>query len=257
MYNPKIAKKQYLPNTKQAGEALELLSSLESNWVSLVFLDPQYEKVSAVLDVNYPLVYTTDYQILRILEQIERVLKPSAFCLLWVNKTLLGNDRVPLWLLKTPNLKIVDCLVWYKKNTLGLGSWLRSQAEFCFLVQKFPYNSKVFKNRSFGNVWAENQLASSKRKHPHQKPRELIKALIEAMTEEGDLIVDPCAGSFVVLEICRELKREFLGCDLTFKQMEEFMNNTTHKEREREREREQKCSITLLDKKIGNLTNYF
>jgi len=82
MYNPKIAKKQYLPNTKQAGEALELLSSLESNWVSLVFLDPQYEKVSAVLDVNYPLVYTTDYQILRILEQIERVLKPSAFCLL-------------------------------------------------------------------------------------------------------------------------------------------------------------------------------
>jgi len=77
------------------------------------------------------------------------------------------------------------------------------------------------------------------------------------MTEEGDLIVDPCAGSFVVLEICRELKREFLGCDLTFKQMEEFMNNTTHKEREREREREQKCSITLLDKKIGNLTNYF
>jgi len=62
----------------------------------------------------------------------------------------------------------------------------------------------------------------SKRQHPHQKPRELIKALITATTNEGDLIVDPCAGSFVVLEVCQELNREFLGCDLTFKELKEF-----------------------------------
>jgi len=65
-------------------------------------------------------------------------------------------------------------------------------------------------------------LPISKRQHPHQKPRELIKALIEATTNEGDLIVDPCAGSFVVLEVCQELRREFLGCDLTFKELKEF-----------------------------------
>jgi site-specific DNA-methyltransferase (adenine-specific) len=157
------------------------------------------------------------------LEQIERVLKPSAFCLLWVNKTLLGNDRVPLWLLKTPSLKIVDFLVWHKKNTLGLGNWLRSNAEFCFLIQKSPQSGKVFKNRSFGNVWEENVLPVSQRQHPHQKPRELIKALITATTNEGDLIIDPCAGSFVVLEVCQELNRQFLGCDLTFKEMGSFL----------------------------------
>ena len=154
-----------------------------------------------------------------------------AFCLLWVNKTLLGNDRVPLWLLKTPNLKIVDFLVWHKKNTLGLGNWLRSNAEFCFLIQKSPQSGKVFKNRSFGNVWEENVVPVSKRQHPHQKPRELIKALITATTNEGDLIVDPCAGSFVVLEVCQELKRKFLGCDLTHKEMENFWpkNNKKNK----------------------------
>jgi len=69
-------------NTKQAGEALELLTNLENNSVSLVFLDPQYEAVRNVLRTNYPLYSQSDYQILRILEQIERVLKPSAFCLL-------------------------------------------------------------------------------------------------------------------------------------------------------------------------------
>lgn len=210
-------------NTKQSWEALELLTNLKENSVSLVFLDPQYEPVKNVLSLNYPLYSQSDYQILRILEQIERVLKPSSFCLLWVNKTLLGNDRIPLWLLKTPSLKIVDFLVWHKKNTLGLGNWLRSNAEFCFLIQKYPQKGKVFKNRSFGNVWEENVLPPSKRKHPHQKPRELIKALILATTEQGDLIIDPCAGSFVVLEVCQELNRKFLGCDLTFKEMKEFL----------------------------------
>jgi len=62
----------------------------------------------------------------------------------------------------------------------------------------------------------------SKKKHPHQKPRELTKALIEATTQEKDLVVDPCAGSFVVLEVCQELNRKFLGCDLTFKEMGNF-----------------------------------
>lgn len=73
-----------------------------------------------------------------------------------------------------------------------------------------------------GNVWTEDQLAVSKREHPHQKPKQLIKALIEATTNQGDLIVDPCAGSFVVLEVCQELNREFIGCDLTYQELKEF-----------------------------------
>ena len=66
-------------------------------------------------------------------------------------------------------------------------------------------------------------MASRKRNHPHQKPKGLIKALIEATTEPGDLIVDPCAGSFVVLEVCQATKREFIGCDLTYSETREFM----------------------------------
>jgi len=75
-------KVEYSLNTKQTGEALELLSNLENNSVSLVFLDPQYEPVRQVLRTDYPLYSQSDYQILRILEQVERVLKPSSFALL-------------------------------------------------------------------------------------------------------------------------------------------------------------------------------
>ena len=44
----KKKKNNYQLNTKQSGEALELLSNLETNSVSLVFLDPQYEPVKNV-----------------------------------------------------------------------------------------------------------------------------------------------------------------------------------------------------------------
>ena len=76
------SKEKFSLNTKQTGEALELLTSLKENSVSLVFFDPQYEAVRNVLRTDYPLYSQSDYQILRILEQVERVLKPSAFCLL-------------------------------------------------------------------------------------------------------------------------------------------------------------------------------
>ena len=76
-------------------------------------------------------------------------------------------------------------------------------------------------------------MTSSKREHPHQKPKGLIKALVEATTEPGELVVDPCAGSFMVLEVCQELGREFMGCDLTYEEMKEF-------QRERLRRKEPK-----------------
>ncbi|KLL04766.1 MAG: adenine specific DNA methylase [Mycoplasmataceae bacterium RV_VA103A] len=132
-----------------------------------------------VLKLPYPFYPQSDYQIMRIIEQTGRILKPSAFCLLWVNKGLLGSDWIAVWLIKSASLKIVDCLVW-KKNTLGLGTWLRSNSEVCFLLQKYPTTGKRFTNRSFGTVWEENSLPTRQRRHPHQKPRELIRVLITA-----------------------------------------------------------------------------
>lgn len=198
------------------------MRSLPNNSVKLVFFDPQYEKVRQVLSLNYPLSFQPDKQISQFCQEISRVLKPSGFCLLWVNKTVLSAGRVLNWLAQASQLKIVDLLVWYKQNILGLGSWFRSQAEFAFLLQKHPAQSKLFTNHSFGNVWTESSLPASQRKHPHQKPKKLIRTLIEATTEPGDLVVDPCAGSFIVLEVCQETKREFIGCDLTYQALEEF-----------------------------------
>ena len=54
-----------------------------------------------------------------------------------------------------------------------------------------------------------------KKKHPHTKPIELQKKLIEATTNETDIILDPAFGSCSVFESCKLLEnRNFIGADI-------------------------------------------
>jgi len=46
------------------------------------------------------------------------------------------------------------------------------------------------------------------------KPKKLIKRIIKASSNEGDLVADFYAGSFTTAEVCKDLKRNFIGCDI-------------------------------------------
>ena len=52
--------------------------------------------------------------------------------------------------------------------------------------------------------------------HPHVKPIGLIARLIGAVTAPDDLVVDPAAGSFVVMHAAHQLGRNFIGCDIAY-----------------------------------------
>ena len=92
-------------------------------------------------------------------------------------------------------------------------------------MQKSPWKAN-FTDRSFSNVWAEGIKA---KQHPHQKPIELLKRLILALTKKNDLIIDPCAGSFAVLQACQKTNRHFLGCDLTITPIKKFKRKRNEK----------------------------
>ena len=47
-----------------------------------------------------------------------------------------------------------------------------------------------------------------------QKPKALIERLIKASSKEGDLVADFYSGSFTTAEVCKDLKRNFIGCDI-------------------------------------------
>ena len=62
--------------------------------------------------------------------------------------------------------------------------------------------------------------------HPTQKPVNVLKRLIEIFTDEGDVVIDPCAGSGTTLRACAELNRSSFGFEIEkkfYKDAQEFM----------------------------------
>jgi site-specific DNA-methyltransferase (adenine-specific) len=54
----------------------------------------------------------------------------------------------------------------------------------------------------------------SEKIHPTQKPVELLKRLIELFTNEGDVVIDPVAGSGSTLIAAERLNRKAYGFEI-------------------------------------------
>jgi site-specific DNA-methyltransferase (adenine-specific) len=144
------------------------------------------------------------------IQEINRVLMPHGHLFLWVDKYHLCQGIWP-WLAGT-NLNVVDLIVW-DKGQIGMGYRTRRKSEYLMVLQKDPLRAKgCWNSHSIPDVWLEK----IKKTHPHSKPVELQKALILATTAENDLVLDPAAGGFSVLNACKETGRNFIGCDLMF-----------------------------------------
>ena len=87
------------------------------------------------------------------------------------------------------------------------------------------YREKLPKFRNIGEDgkghmvfnWFEWKRDNSKeypKIHPTQKPVTLLKKLIEIFTDEGDVVIDPVAGSGSTLRACAELKRSCYGFEI-------------------------------------------
>jgi len=70
--------------------------------------------------------------------------------------------------------------------------------------------------------WKRDKLKDYPRIHPTQKPVNVLKELIELFTDEGDVIVDPCAGSGSTLRASYELNRPSFGFEIE----KEFYNKS-------------------------------
>ena len=210
-------------NSRNQAEGNAFLKDLPNDFAKIVFLDPQYR---GVLDyLNYgnegegreaercALPQMVD-EIPEFIREIHRVLLPSGHLFLWMDKFHLVSGSFHEWLTDT-GFFIVDMMVW-NKGKMGMGYRTRRCSEFLVILQKAPKRAKdVWKVHDIRDIWIEGITRSKKnRAHPHQKPLNLHIRLIEAVSEEGDIVVDPAAGSFMVLEACRATNRMFLGCDI-------------------------------------------
>lgn len=208
-------------NKKLKINGLDLTSQLQDSTISLAFFDPQYRGVLDKMKygnegerqkARAKLIQMSESLIIQFIQELHRVLKPSAYLMLWIDKFHLC-EGVGEWLEGT-SFQSVDLITW-DKCKMGMGYRTRRQSEYLLILQKKPIKAKgTWKLHNIRDIWNERISQEAIRLHPHSKPKGLQKALIESCTNEGDIILDPAAGSFSVFECCKELKRNFIGTNL-------------------------------------------
>ena len=110
-------------------------------------------------------------------------------------------------------------------------------------LPKFNNNGKMIFNWM---VWNKDGK-STPRLHPTQKPVNVLERLIEIFTDEGDVIIDPCAGSGSTLIAARNLKRHSYGFEIEkdfFAKANEWINGLPD---EKERAMQKQGIKTLFD----------
>ena len=205
-------------DVKQQGNGLELLKVISDNVIPVTFFDPQYRGIMDKMKYGnegerqkkrFHLEQMSDEDIIDFITHIHRVLRPSGHLFLWIDKFHLC-EGISHWIENT-SLQIVDLIIWDKER-MGMGYRSRRRSEYLLCLQKTPKRAKgIWTKHNIPDIWREKQSALN---HPHQKPLELQKALIEAVTAEGDYVLDPAAGSYSVMKATQALKRQFIGVDI-------------------------------------------
>lgn len=88
-----------------------------------------------------------------------------------------------------------------------------------------PPNLLEFGNNDSNSEYIKGCLADGLPVHPARFPRALPEFFVKMCTDEGDLVLDPFAGSNVTGEAAERLGRRWLGIELA----EEYLNGSRHR----------------------------
>lgn len=79
-------------------------------------------------------------------------------------------------------------------------------------LPKFNNEGRMVKNWF---EWQRDDRSIYPKIHPTQKPVAVLRRLIELFTDEGDVVIDPCAGSGSTLRAARESGRNSYGFEVS------------------------------------------
>ena len=75
------------------------------------------------------------------------------------------------------------------------------------------------RGKSIGDVWTDifpiNSQAAERLGYPTQKPLALLERIIQASSNEGEVVLDPFCGCGTAVHAAQKLKRNWIGIDVT------------------------------------------
>ncbi|MFZ8847069.1 MAG: DNA-methyltransferase [Candidatus Hydrothermia bacterium] len=236
------------------GNAFNVLRKFPSEIFDMVFIDPPYFlqlpkkelrrwKVKTIVEGvdddwdKFSSFEEYDNFIKNLLIEVKRVMKPNAT--IWVIGTYHNIYRIGK-IMQDLGYWILNDVIWVKTNPMPnwLGVRFTNSTETLIWavkdksVKKYTFNKEYAKKFGIGrigaNVWllpicqGEERIRdeSGKKLHSTQKPIELLKRVILTSTKEGDLILDPLAGTGTTGYVARALKRDFVMIEVNLKYVE-------------------------------------
>ena len=191
------------------GDCIEIMKTFPSNSIDLIVTDPPYGD-NVAYGFNNKTIKNNENPLINCSALVEmyRVLKRNSSLYIFTNWK--HYPFLTEFIIRYTKFKIRHLVVWQKHN-FGLGWAFRHQYEFILVLEK---GKPKYNLTNFSDVQTAQHINHNKRTHPHEKPQDLLRKMIEHSSKEGDLVLDPFAGSGSTCKACEELNRKWIGIEL-------------------------------------------
>lgn len=232
------------PNTIIEGDCIDVLSRLPDNSVDLVFADPPYNlqlggnltrpdqsTVNGVTDDwdRFDSFDAYDLFTHQWLTEARRVLKDNGA--IWVVGSYHNIFRVGT-ILQDSGFWIQNDVIWLKSNPMPnfKGTRFQNAHETLIWAGKSEKSKVTFNYQALKTFNDDTQMRSDwliplctggerlkgddgKKVHPTQKPEALLKRVMLATTNPGDIVLDPFSGTGTTAAVAKMLGRQYVGIE--------------------------------------------
>jgi site-specific DNA-methyltransferase (adenine-specific) len=220
-----------IKNTIICGDCLKVMKDIPDNSIDLVLTDVPYNtgmsqktsNGSTWLSHFFDDDYTEEsYQNLvdSSCKEFWRLLKDDRYIYIYI---YINWKEYPRWFyaLKKVGFIIKACIVW-DKVIHGLGSQYKYTHEFIIFAEKGnpPIKQPNELGKYYKDIWRIQRINYSDKQHDTQKVIGIVELPILHATKENDIILDPFLGSGTTAVACQNLKRNFIGIEISEKYCE-------------------------------------
>ena len=225
-------------------DCLDLLKKLPDESIQLILIDPPYNLDLAVWDTyeNY-MEWAAKW-----IDEAYRVLSKNGSMVIFGGtqfQNVRSGDLIEIiyYCRHHTKWRLVNTIIWYYKNGMSAHRyfanrheeiiWLTKTDKYYFDLDavRVPYPPKelelalkdkrlipenVMKGKNPTNVWEMGRLNGNSLErvgHPTQKPLEVIRRLVDALSYPDSIVLDFFAGSGTTGRVCIEKKRNCILCD--------------------------------------------
>lgn len=204
-----------------------LLNTLPDECIDLIVTDPPYktitggdsngknsERPKGMLGGNRKLFKHQKLKISDWIPELYRVLKEETHCYVFTNVL---NMSEMLNESKKAGFKLHNILVWEKNNCTPSQYYMKNCEYVLFLRKgKAKWINDIGGSKT---VHGYNNIIGNKL-HPTEKPMDLLSYYINNSSKEGDILLDPFAGSGSGIVAALEMNRHYIGYEID----EEYYN---------------------------------